>query len=192
MSDKPSYIFLHNQPRKNPLFPELAPSFGSRAALERNIADMLRMGRRKRLEAPINLDVYTKNKFDSEGTGYDHATAERLRKENPLTMPKPIGAPLQGESWERANPGAFEAWVWHPEEGNWFVHGSSRDPKSGLMLKGRNYKTWHRTVQGEKDAGNVIYKRADGRYYAHPPEIARKHGWTPDKKIENKKSPRKK
>jgi hypothetical protein len=46
-------------------------------------------------------------------------------------------------------------------------HWSSREPKSGLILKGRKHKTWHLTVQGEKEAGYEIYKK-NGRYYSRP------------------------
>lgn len=45
-------------------------------------------------------------------------------------------------------------------------HWSSREAKSGLILKGRGHKTWNLTVEGEKKAGYVIYKGKDGRYYS--------------------------
>jgi hypothetical protein len=48
-----------------------------------------------------------------------------------------------------------------PKSGHW----QSRDPKSGLLLKGRNHKTWNLLEAGEKKAGYKIYKRA-GRYYS--------------------------
>ena len=45
-------------------------------------------------------------------------------------------------------------------------HWPSRDPKSGLLLKGRGHPTWHKTVEGEKKAGYEIYKAKNGRYYS--------------------------
>ena len=44
-------------------------------------------------------------------------------------------------------------------------HWQSREPKTGLLLKGRGHKTWHKTVTGEEKAGYEIYKK-DGRYYS--------------------------
>ncbi len=46
-------------------------------------------------------------------------------------------------------------------EGHW----PSRDPYTGLLLKGRQHKTWHLLEQGEADAGFKIIKR-NGRYYS--------------------------
>lgn len=47
-------------------------------------------------------------------------------------------------------------------------HWSSRDPISGMILKGRAHPTWSLTEQGERDAGYEITKR-DGRYYSQKP-----------------------
>lgn len=47
-------------------------------------------------------------------------------------------------------------------------HWPSRDPRTGMLLKGRSHKTWHLTEQGEREAGMVIQKRDDGRYYSQP------------------------
>lgn len=44
-------------------------------------------------------------------------------------------------------------------------HWQSREPKTGLLLKGRKHKTWHKTIAGEKKAGYVVYKK-NGRYYS--------------------------
>ena len=45
-------------------------------------------------------------------------------------------------------------------------HWSSREPKSGRILKGRKHKTWNKTVKGEQKAGYEIYKGKDGYYYS--------------------------
>ena len=38
-------------------------------------------------------------------------------------------------------------------------HWSSRVPSTGLLLKGRGHKTWHKTERGEKEAGYHIFKK---------------------------------
>ena len=45
-------------------------------------------------------------------------------------------------------------------------HWPSRDPKTGLLLKGFNHKTFHKTIDGERKAGFEIIKGKDGRYYS--------------------------
>ena len=45
-------------------------------------------------------------------------------------------------------------------------HWASRDPHTGLILKGRKHPTYHKTVAGEKTAGYTIQRRANGRYYS--------------------------
>ena len=99
--------------------------------------------------------------FDPEGSGYDHKTASKLIKEFPLTTPKPDK--YSGDVV--ANQGAFQAWVWHPEKNDYLKHSSSRNPKTGMILKGRNHETYYKTVDGEKKAGYTIAKK-DGRYYS--------------------------
>ena len=44
-------------------------------------------------------------------------------------------------------------------------HWQSREPTTGLLLKGRKHKTWGLLEQGEKEAGYEIYRK-DGRYYS--------------------------
>ena len=48
------------------------------------------------------------------------------------------------------------------ETGHW----ASRVPQTGQLLKGKKHQTFHKTVQSEEDAGYVIDKGADGRYYS--------------------------
>ena len=50
-------------------------------------------------------------------------------------------------------------------------HWQSRDPKTGLLLKGKNHETWHKTVKGEAEAGYEIYKGEDGRYYSRKKKV---------------------
>jgi hypothetical protein len=44
-------------------------------------------------------------------------------------------------------------------------HWPSRDPNTGLLLKGRKHKTWSSTVAGEDAAGHKIIKRGK-RYFS--------------------------
>jgi hypothetical protein len=46
-------------------------------------------------------------------------------------------------------------------------HWSSRDPNTGMLLKGAGHETWHKTLKGEEDAGYEVYKNPkNGRYYS--------------------------
>jgi len=46
-------------------------------------------------------------------------------------------------------------------------HWPSRDPKTGLLLKGKKHETWGKLEAGEAAAGMEIYKQG-GRYYSRP------------------------
>lgn len=50
------------------------------------------------------------------------------------------------------------------ETGHW----SSIDPRTGMILKGKNHETFYKTIEAEEKLGNRIVKRADGRYYSVP------------------------
>ena len=56
---------------------------------------------------------------------------------------------------------AINAGIRPDESGHW----QSRDPSTGLLLKGRKHKTWDLLEKGEKEAGYTIYKK-NGRYYS--------------------------
>ena len=59
---------------------------------------------------------------------------------------------------------AIKAGIKPDETGHW----ASRDPVTGLILKGRGHETFHKTIAGEEAAGYEIYKGEDGRYYSRP------------------------
>ena len=105
--------------------------------------------------------------FDPSGMGYDHATARRLAADNPLTIPKP--KKYQGD--EVFNEGAFEAWVWHPELNEYKKHGSSRDPRTGMVLKGRSHDTYGLALAEDRKRGYEHYEGPGGRYFSlrNPP-----------------------
>lgn len=50
-----------------------------------------------------------------------------------------------------------------PDKGG---HWPSRDPKSGLILKGRKHPTYHKTEKSEKKAGYEIYVGKGGRDFS--------------------------
>ena len=118
--------------------------------------------------------------FDPEGTGYDELTAEELRQLAPLpAMSKPTWRGDPGDEVVYTDPKtgetAFEAWVWHTkterEEEGWYVHGSSRDPRTGQLLKGRKHISWGELEKNEAELGNIIYKDPGaGRYYSRKAE----------------------
>ena len=58
---------------------------------------------------------------------------------------------------------AKEAGLSPDETGHW----PSRDPRTGLILKGRGHETWDLTEKGEMDAGYQIIKQ-NGRYMSVP------------------------
>ena len=45
------------------------------------------------------------------------------------------------------------------------AHWSSREAKTGVLLKGKKHTTWNKLVKGEEVAGYEIYKK-NGRYYS--------------------------
>ena len=54
------------------------------------------------------------------------------------------------------------------ETGHW----PSRSPVTGQLLKGRKHKTWHKTEEGEANAGFTIYKDSkSGRYFSTPQRL---------------------
>lgn len=58
---------------------------------------------------------------------------------------------------------AVKAGLTADETGHW----PSRDPKTGMLLKGRKHPTWDKTVEAEAKMGNSIFQK-DGRYYSQP------------------------
>ena len=59
---------------------------------------------------------------------------------------------------------ALRAGLSPDETGHW----QSRDPVTGLLLKGRKHKTWDLLEEGERQAGYEIAREKDGRYYSQP------------------------
>ena len=80
----------------------------------------------------------------------------------PEQKPKPFNPEGSQYDYKTANKigGMFSS-----PDGHYF----SRDPESGMILKGRSHDTFNKTVEGETQAGNVITQGEDGRYYSNPP-----------------------
>lgn len=66
----------------------------------------------------------------------------------------------EGEGYDMET--AIKAGMTPTENGHW----QSRDPETGMLLKGRKHKTWDLLEKGEEEAGYEIYKGDDGRYYS--------------------------
>ena len=112
------------------------------------------------------LDLITKilmsNSFDPEGSGYDDASAEKLAREYPLTIPRPDT--YQGDYLTQ--DGAAQAWVWHYDDNKYYPHSGSFNDK-GQLMKGVGSSTIDLTAAEEERRGSKFYKNQDdGRYYA--------------------------
>jgi hypothetical protein len=57
---------------------------------------------------------------------------------------------------------AREAGITPTPDGHW----GSRDPRTGMLLKGKRHKTFWMTEEAEKKGGYEIYKGANNRYYS--------------------------
>ena len=72
-----------------------------------------------------------------------------------------------GYDYESAHKAGMRA----SETGHW----SSREPRTGKMLKGKGHETWQLAADEEKRLGYTIYKnREDGRYYSTKGAIPKK------------------
>lgn len=66
----------------------------------------------------------------------------------------------EGEDYDYES--AKKAGITPDETGHW----QSRDPKTGLILKGRKHPTFHKTLEADAKLGYKIIKGKDGRYYS--------------------------
>lgn len=104
---------------------------------------------------PISLLIYEKPK------GVAIKQPEKVPEKVP-EVKKEVKFDPEGSEYDMKS--ALAAGIKPDETGHW----QSRDPKTGLILKGTGHETYHKTVKGEEDAGYVITKGKDGRYYSHP------------------------
>ena len=54
--------------------------------------------------------------------------------------------------------------MYDPETKHW----KSRDPRTGMLLKGKGHESWQKGVDAERELGNEIIQGEDGRYYSFP------------------------
>ena len=71
----------------------------------------------------------------------------------------------EGEGYDYE--GAKKAGLSPDETGHW----ASRDPETGLILKGAGHETFQKTLDGEKEAGYEVEKGEDGRYYSQKKQL---------------------
>lgn len=83
---------------------------------------------------------------------------DKRRKLSIKKPPKKFDGDSDGYDYDGAKKAGLKP---DPKTGRW----PSRDPKTGLLFKGSNHRTWPKTVAGEKKEGYYIYKRK-GRYYS--------------------------
>jgi len=89
------------------------------------------------------------------GTKGKHKIPQDPRKGAATKQPfKPMGTGYDYKS-------AMAAGLKPDKTGHW----PSRNPKTGLILKGRGHPTFLKTVEGEEKAGYEIYKKGN-RYYS--------------------------
>ena len=89
--------------------------------------------------------------------------------------PTEFGSPIEEEVFDPEGVGydyetAKAAGLSADETGHW----PSRDPISGMLLKGAGHETFEKTLRGEEEAGFEVYKGDDGRYYSRekqPPSV---------------------
>jgi hypothetical protein len=55
-------------------------------------------------------------------------------------------------------------------------HYQSRVPETGMILKGKNHPTFHKTVKADEELGYRIVQGTDGRYYSFKKPLARAEG----------------
>lgn len=82
----------------------------------------------------------------------------------PAAAPAAPGAAFNPEGTGYDMESARKAGLQPDANGHW----PSRDPKTGLLLKGAGHETWSKTIEGEKAAGMEVKKGPDGRYYSQP------------------------
>jgi len=105
----------------------------------------------------------TLESFEKAAKGYKEKK-KGIKPKNTEVKFNPEGGGYDMES-------ALAAGLKPDESGHW----SSRNPKTGLLLKGKGHSTWDKTLKGEKEVGYVITKGKDGRYYSHPKKGSIQH-----------------
>ena len=90
------------------------------------------------------------------------------REKDTFRRSTPFDPPFDPEGSGYDYESAIKAGLKPDDTGHW----PSRDPKTGMILKGSGHLTWGKTLAGEDKAGNTIRRREDGRYYSFPKKTA--------------------
>lgn len=93
-----------------------------------------------------------------------HSQIMDLTKQPMPAQAAPAAGGFDPESADYDMESAKAAGMGPDETGHW----PSRDPRTGLILKGSGHPTFNLTIEGERAAGHEIYKGEDGRYYSKP------------------------
>ena len=128
------------------------------------------------VEEPEHWEELVDETIDEDGEVIRRKTTEVSPSgEERLVSLSPFGRPPnfpklqfdpEGNKYDYA--GARLAGIEPDETGQWL----GKDPKTGLILKGRNHKSYGKTVEGEEEAGYEIYKDKDQRYYSRSRPLA--------------------
>jgi hypothetical protein len=118
---------------------------GSREAVSQNIRTEIAHGKPQRQAVAIALDVARRV----------NSSAKKRRAEGGSVF-DPRG---EGYDYDTARAAGFGP----DNTGHW----PSRDPRTGVLLKGTGHPTWSKTLEGERAAGMEVYER-DGRMYSRP------------------------
>jgi len=78
----------------------------------------------------------------------------------PRALPSMKGFDPDGADYDYDT--AIRAGLGPDETGHW----PSREPRTGMILKGRGHPTFSLTEEGEEREGFKIFKSLDGRYYS--------------------------
>lgn len=98
-----------------------------------------------------------------EAEVYAQQRTRQLGKQLQQRAPRPQSFDPEGSGYDYES--ARKAGLSPDETGHW----QSRDPQTGLLLKGRKHETWDLLEQGEREAGYEISRGKGGRYYSHKP-----------------------
>ena len=130
-----------------------------------------------RIREKYNTEWKTKEEEVKPSNGNDlSGIAQRLReKQNPSVLNQENivkgNIPTNGNGFDPEGSGydykTAEKYGITPDSSD---HYPSREPNTGLILKGKNHPTFNKTLEGEEKAGYVVYKGSDGRYYSKPKE----------------------
>jgi len=100
------------------------------------------------------------------------AQTEQLEKEYVEDIKENISDEIEfdpeGEGYDYETAGRYG--IRPDDKGHW----PSREPETGLLLKGKKHPTFEKTIKAEQKLGYKIYKK-DGRYYSYIEEIPEKY-----------------